>query len=352
MGIFSSVRTICIQAMRALRTLGAGMALTCFVAFGAQAQEVALLSSLVPGPQQAQAERLLQAFLARANSLRAKVDLPPLRLVLTLPARSPQETTTALAELQSLTGLDFVLLSGTLACEAVLQAEKIPAPLLALTPDCAFLNQNLPGFGPAFWEQRLEQIAALGRFQRPGLVEMPDGSGPARLLLAQRKNAEHAGLALFSYAPERLDVESCREALDNLFFDGVDMLVLDGNACFNPHDPNITSEAVAEFFALLAQRGMAPVWLYETGPDGVFTPLPEDAARMGEFLALGSASLFLPPQLLPQAFAAHGLPLPPQAAKGQVNSSPPPLLGFDEDKGRAHGVDAALTIYTMHALTP
>jgi hypothetical protein len=82
-------------------------------------------------------------------------------------------------------------------------------------------------------------------------------------------------------APEAV---SCSEAVDELFFEEIDALLLDASGCFDPgrHDSG-------ELMALLRQRGILPLSLTDAEAvrqGALLAPRQGEAARLGRLIAL------------------------------------------------------------------
>lgn len=216
------------------------------------------------------------------------------------------------------TDLDLILVTGPEALAAVSGARaelgRAAPPVLALTADCPLPQLRAlaaePGAGqpvgwawpagdgtdgvllpaPAFWGQRLADYAGAVRFRRLGLIRPADEAPLAEraVALALRQQAE--GLAerelfeVFTYdGLADTSPEQCREAVDYLFFDEIDALVLDGYGCFSPARADY-----AELLGLLRQRGIFPLAMRDSAlaaGGALLAPAPGEGERLGQAFA-------------------------------------------------------------------
>lgn len=150
-------------------------------------------------------------------------------------------------------------------------------------PDLFFL------FPEDFLSLRLSMLQQLTGFKKLGVIAPAKDAGErARLEALALENAASliAGklLELYIFADMvRPDEENCREALDSLFFDQADALILDGSGCFAPNAPHFT-----ELLRLAQSRGMLPISIAD--PDiyrhgALLSPWSGDEERLGRFLA-------------------------------------------------------------------
>lgn len=144
-------------------------------------------------------------------------------------------------------------------------------------------------FPEDFLSLRLSLLQQLTGFKRLGFIAPAKNAGEkARLEALALENAAAliAGkmLELYVFADmARPDEENCREALDSLFFDQVDALILDGSGCFTPKAPHF-----GDLLRLAQSRGMLPISLadpniYRHG--ALLSPFSGDEERLGRFLA-------------------------------------------------------------------
>ncbi|MDR2892599.1 MAG: hypothetical protein LBV80_05895 [Deltaproteobacteria bacterium] len=120
------------------------------------------------------------------------------------------------------------------------------------------------------WINLVLTLHEVTQFSRLGSIKAPE-SAPAEeqgistlLLDAANKvaasklyssGAGSSGFTLFTYTDlQQADAAGCREAVDSLFFDEIDALLLDGSACFAPDNQNS-----AELLELLLSRGIMPI---------------------------------------------------------------------------------------------
>ena len=126
------------------------------------------------------------------------------------------------------------------------------------------VSANSPRMSPEFHVNRVRTLHMVTGFARLGLIA-PPASAPdtERRVFALRRDAAHkmgsreGGFELFVFEDMALpDASGCREAVDALFFDEIDALVLDGSACFDPARPDFK-----ELMHLLRQRRILPLSL-------------------------------------------------------------------------------------------
>jgi len=145
------------------------------------------------------------------------------------------------------------------------------AALAALSPDYASgmppsdeLSAKVPLLSPEFHKRRIQTLHMVTGFARLGLIA-PPASAPdtKRLSFALRRDAANKvggtelGFELFVFEDLNLsDAAGCREAVDALFFDEIDALVLDGSGCFEPGRADFK-----ELMDLLRQRRILPLSL-------------------------------------------------------------------------------------------
>lgn len=178
-------------------------------------------------------------------------------------------------------------------------------PVVTMTPDCAsaFLppeNQITTGLfaSPAFWENRIQRFGEAAGFRRPGyiltpLTHSPGGHYLGRMVLAAgEKWQTDPDTQFFSREPVgNMDPDTCREVVDDLFFDDIDAMILDGNPCFDPGRPDF-----GELMVLLHQRGILPVSIADPGLSGkgILLGVDEtDMARRGHVLACAAFQMIM-----------------------------------------------------------
>ena len=161
-------------------------------------------------------------------------------------------------------------LPGKLACLLCLLVFGLPQAASAAvagtppSPPQEELPANSPRLSPEFHANRMRTLHMVTGFARLGLIG-PPASAPdtERHSFSLRRDAAHkmgsrqGGFELFVFEDMALpDAAGCREAVDALFFDEIDALVLDGSGCFDParHD-------FRELMDLLRQRRILPLSL-------------------------------------------------------------------------------------------
>ncbi|MDL2290688.1 hypothetical protein LJC09_01105 [Desulfovibrio sp. OttesenSCG-928-F20] len=202
--------------------------------------------------------------------------------------------------------LDLVLAADPMSLRALAAEHNKHTPVLAFSPYCVAsaldggpdnktddAPESRPDlfflFPEDFLCQRLSLLRQLTGFKKLGFIApAKDADEKARLeaLALESAAALIAGKTLELYVFEdlaRADEENCREALDSLFFDQTDALLLDGSGCFAPDAPHFT-----ELLHLAQSRGMLPLSL--TDPDlyrhgALLSPWSGNDDRLGRFLA-------------------------------------------------------------------
>lgn len=193
-------------------------------------------------------------------------------------------------------GPDLVLVAGVEGLRALNAANRGGTPILALSPDCtpcALPEKAVPGnvvlFSEAVWAEWLRLLHGVTGFARLGMISPPPSAPEgerqlAALLVASANEVGGKAFAHFSHdGLTRADGPGCREAVDDLFFDEIDALLLDGSGCFAPSRPDY-----AELMALLSGRGILPLSLAD--PDAarhgaLVSPWAGNADRLGRELA-------------------------------------------------------------------
>jgi hypothetical protein len=170
----------------------------------------------------------------------------------------------------------LILVSGLGALDALLAAEIRDVPVLALTADCtpeAVRSQrqdeippNYHLFPSQYWSIRLQTFIQYTGASRLGFIlppdELPDSGKAASIIVAAANEvaANEIGISWVKLAS--LDDYCCREAVNELFFEEIDALLVDGSGCFGSGVP---SEAENELWTILRQRGILPLSLTDPG---------------------------------------------------------------------------------------
>lgn len=165
---------------------------------------------------------------------------------------------------------DLVLVSDLAILKKLLEEAKGDVPVVALNQ--AFLPEILPLkkapfplllSSDSFWQERFFSFYRAAGFQRPGFIlPEPDASEKETLISGSLIKAGEAWQKTtkknFFFYGDLTDrgPSQCREAVDYLFFDEIDAMILDGNPCFDPDRPDFN-----ELMTLLHQRGILPLSL-------------------------------------------------------------------------------------------
>lgn len=175
--------------------------------------------------------------------------------------------------------------------------------VIGLAPDVFFIlpqpksDEAMLSDPEAFWQRRLRSFAEAVDCKRLGYIAPPPSpatwrdetekeKNPKNILLEQglRWQAD-TGQQFFPYTRlTGLDPAQCREAVDDLFFDEIDAMILDHNPCFHPDRADFS-----ELMELLHQRGIMPLGLADSrfAGKGVLLGVDEaDLRRRGKGLAL------------------------------------------------------------------
>jgi hypothetical protein len=206
---------------------------------------------------------------------------------------------------------DLILVSGIPALRSLAAANTGTIPVLALSPDCTpdalrdmAENGKIPSnfhlFPLGYWTARLDALRGATGFTRLGLI-LPSAHGGSGTDAGREALGPSLAVASngvggrgFDFFSVKLagdaDAVSCREAVDELFFEEIDALLLDASGCFDPgrHDSE-------ELLALLRQRGILPLSLTdaEAARQGaLLAPWQGEAARLGRLEALMLQSSF------------------------------------------------------------
>lgn len=202
---------------------------------------------------------------------------------------------------------DLILVSTPASLKAVLAEKTGGVPVVALeqnllpelfSPGEMDFDSPLLLSSNAFWQERFFVFHKLVGFRRPGLVlpapDSPDSdiSISGALIRAGEKWQASTGQDFFSYG-ELADSSpgQCREAVDDLFFDGIDAMVLDGNPCFDPARSDFD-----ELMLLLHQRGILPLSLADprfSGRGILLGVTEKDLERRGRALGVEAFKNFL-----------------------------------------------------------
>ncbi|GHU24504.1 hypothetical protein FACS189488_09310 [Betaproteobacteria bacterium] len=194
---------------------------------------------------------------------------------------------------------DVLIVTGLPALLAVSAVDSGAIPVVALspeaTPDALRFSARKGGLPPNFhlfpleyWTARLKALRAATGFSRLGYILPPQQNNAAQdalgsLLGTVANKVGDDGGEVFSVQLSRVDEASCREAVDDLFFDEIDALLLDASGCFAPQQ-----RGREELLELLRQRGILPLSL--TDADAVhygalLAPWQGDNARLGRMRA-------------------------------------------------------------------
>lgn len=183
---------------------------------------------------------------------------------------APEDLTDAARELMRREDLNVILVSDSDALRALAAADNGRVAILALGPDCvpsaldaAALRPGMYLFDPRFLQERLGTLRRLIGFSRLGYIGTPPDAARSEreraAAIAEAANNVGGELEVFGYTDlNEADEAGCREAVDSLFFDEVDALLLDASGCFDPSRPDF-----AELTALLRSRGILPLSLTE-----------------------------------------------------------------------------------------
>ncbi len=204
----------------------------------------------------------------------------------------------AAERLMSASGPDIILAAGPATLRALARANNGATAVVALSPECTpelFADGKAPPnfllFSPEFWDRRMRTLHAAARFARLGLI-VPSESVPEKTrisaALARAAANKVGGRGAFeSFVFEGLravDAESCRDAVDSLFFDEIDAVLLDGSGCFAPERADFK-----ELMDLLRSRGILPLSLEDPAlaeAGALLAPWGGEKARLGRELAL------------------------------------------------------------------
>jgi hypothetical protein len=247
-------------------------------------------------------QTLREAFLetlARAGPSMAAMPTPPARIAAGALRRvTAQEAAKAAADLARRSDLDLILVSGFGNWQRLVEAGGGTALVLGLSPDCAETVEGarFRAFPRAFLLHRLLALHAATGFKRLGIMvggqEAPTGRAMHTLLADIQAAGESLPFAVYPFADMlEFSTESCREAIDSLFFDAVDALLFDGTVCFEGKRGDLQ-----EHLELLRSRGILPLSLLETtaaANGALLAPWTGDSARLGRDVALDL--LFSPP---------------------------------------------------------
>jgi hypothetical protein len=198
---------------------------------------------------------------------------------------------------------DLILVSGLPALLA-LSAQDISAgisavPVVALSPECTpdalrfsansgLLPSNFHLFPEQYWSARLKALREVTGFTRLGFILPPKGNaaqealGSLLTLASNGVGSNKVGIVSVELAD--LSEASCREAVDELFFEEIDALLLDASGCFAPE-----REGREELLELLRQRGILPLSLTDSEAvkhGALLAPWQGESARLGRLIAV------------------------------------------------------------------
>ncbi|MDR2160557.1 MAG: hypothetical protein LBO77_00200 [Desulfovibrio sp.] len=200
---------------------------------------------------------------------------------------------------------DLILVSGIPALRALAAVNTGTIPVLALSPDCTAealrdmgengeIPPNFHLFPLGYWSARLDALRGAAGFTRPGLIlpsaDADRGVDAGRqalgsLLAVASNGVGGSGFEFFSVALSGdPDAVSCREAVDDLFFEEIDALLLDASGCFDA-----CRNGSEELSLLLRQRGILPLSLTEAEAvrqGALLAPWQGEADRLGRLEAL------------------------------------------------------------------
>lgn len=223
---------------------------------------------------------------------------PAVQARVTAPAGA--ELAAAASSIMGRQDIDLVLAGDSDTCLALALANNVGMPVVALSPDCTaniFPDKKTPEnfliFSPHYYTQYLRTVQSLVSFTKLGLIAAPSQGAHTQqqrsslATQAAEALAQEKDLTVF-FVTEMPDTapETCREAIDSLFFDEIDALILDGSGCFEPTRPDF-----AELMDVLRQRGIIPLSL--TRPDlvphgALLGPWANQDTVLGRELALAT----------------------------------------------------------------
>lgn len=189
-------------------------------------------------------------------------------------------------------GLDVILVSGRAGLGAVMRAGTGKTPVFCLTGDCVAPLGPSPApdggisFFPArIWLRRLDELRGATGFARLGVILSPETAPTeAAVLATMLPLLKERGAEIFPFEGlPSADAAGCREAVDSLFFDEIDALLLDGSACFAKGRADLE-----ELMGLLRSRGILPLSLMDpTAAErgALVSPWAGDEARTARRLA-------------------------------------------------------------------
>jgi hypothetical protein len=325
-------RRVCPARLLPGRSIGAALLLGCLCFFGApasawasgeggpQALRVGVLEDADNPAQTAVREAFLETLVRMAGAEAAGLGAAdsgaadsesraePLPALVVPPVVVPEgalcrvkaeEAAKAAESLARREDLDLILVSGYGNLRQLLAVGTGSALALALTPDCAEAAEatNVRAFPGELLLHRLRALHQVAGFKRLGIMvggkELPGARAMHTLLALAETAGETLPFAVYSFAdmPDS-STQSCREAIDSLYFDAIDALLFDGSACFEGKRGDLQ-----EHLELLGAWGVLPLSLLdaEAAHNGaLLAPWTGETARLGRDLALGW--LFSTPQ--------------------------------------------------------
>jgi hypothetical protein len=90
--------------------------------------------------------------------------------------------------------------------------------------------------------------------------ELPDSGGAASIIVAASNTVVSNEVGVFRVKLSSLGGNACREAVDELFFEEIDALLVDGSGCFESGS-DTPSYAEKELWTVLRLRGILPLSL-------------------------------------------------------------------------------------------